>query len=692
MIFFCGLHYIVGMADQAEAALKVYDKLLFGEVKVGSVRSNRGYSKGESGTLRLIRTVCKAIQAKGCEKSGRPVQFQTFLLNEKEIKEVPLAPFRGNRFNITFFNGAGVYFLYNHLLEFFEHVHTENRLLGAVFDDLQVKAFVAGCRALGLISKLVTGPLWRVLEDRNVHVLDMSLKYQHLLHSLEVWGKDAAVVLKGEVVLFEGYEVVKDQIFDKLVEPNQNFDVLTLQALELIFAAVVVKTKRLLADHLKGGKYEYPSEEMRKETESVMKTNVMPERDFGMLDRLIMEKPRATTIVLEGIIMFNKNETGVWRDKLPPEKRQMVMKLAQQSKEKQKALFAARQLEIRKQRVEKMEKAAAEEEKNAQKLRVKKQLLMDKIEKIGLWKTEQEVTKCVSEIEDECERVRVLSLQIQFRKVVLSAYHPDKVVFQMSAKGRKFNSERLCENLCTILKKAREEQEQEDPGPVPPLFPAVIAPNVLEQQKKLYRDEAEKQGRKTQAKRKDNFDTSQAGRKRRRTDDRIEVPVVHVPEDLVGKRVTHLCISDEDVDEDSEGSSGWYEGCVLSLCGRGKNPLFQIRYDGYDDIWTFRLMKHLQDGVLKLIPLTKEDLVGADILHRLKVGTSEEWFKGKVLGMVAGSDSNNPEFSVEYEEEYREDDEEEEEIEFDEEEEGRNSHVEDYPLIEDYLNGDLRLL
>ena len=32
-----------------------------------------GYSKGDSGALQLVRTVCKAVQAKGCEKSGRAV-------------------------------------------------------------------------------------------------------------------------------------------------------------------------------------------------------------------------------------------------------------------------------------------------------------------------------------------------------------------------------------------------------------------------------------------------------------------------------------------------------------------------------------------------------------------------------------------------------------------------------------------
>ena len=145
-----------------------------------------------------------------------------------------------------------------------------------------------------------------------MHALDMTSKYQHMLHTFERWAEEPSEVLKGDVILFEGY-VVKDQCFQKLVEACAEFDVLTLQALELIFAALVVKTKRLLADHLEGGKYEAPSEEQKSENKTVVKSNVMPERDFGMLDRLIMEKPRSTTLVLEGIIMFNKNKTCAWK-------------------------------------------------------------------------------------------------------------------------------------------------------------------------------------------------------------------------------------------------------------------------------------------------------------------------------------------------------------------------------------------
>ena len=63
--FFCGLHFVVGLADQAEAALKVWDAILYEDQPIGSLRHG-GYSKGESGTLRLVRRVFKSVQWRGC--------------------------------------------------------------------------------------------------------------------------------------------------------------------------------------------------------------------------------------------------------------------------------------------------------------------------------------------------------------------------------------------------------------------------------------------------------------------------------------------------------------------------------------------------------------------------------------------------------------------------------------------------
>ena len=69
-----------------------------------------GYSKnGESGTLRLIRTLCKAVQQRGGEKSGRMVDFD-LSLEEDGITGNPLAQFKGNRFNIIFYNAGIVYY------------------------------------------------------------------------------------------------------------------------------------------------------------------------------------------------------------------------------------------------------------------------------------------------------------------------------------------------------------------------------------------------------------------------------------------------------------------------------------------------------------------------------------------------------------------------------------------------------
>ena len=184
---FCGLHYIVGLADQADEALKVWDKLLYDDAKVGGL-SQGGYSKGESGTLRILRTVCKAVQAKGCERSGRALSFADYV-SDKGIESIHLAAFVGNRFNIIFHNGRGVFYLHEHLRPFFELMKDENKLLKAVHYDLAVSSFLAECRALGLINKFITGPLWRVLAQNDISFIDMSARYQRLLKCFEECGR-----------------------------------------------------------------------------------------------------------------------------------------------------------------------------------------------------------------------------------------------------------------------------------------------------------------------------------------------------------------------------------------------------------------------------------------------------------------------------------------------------------------------
>ena len=56
--FFCGLHFLIVLADQTEITIKSWDKLRYADRPIGFLASS-GYSKGESGTLNLTRATFK---------------------------------------------------------------------------------------------------------------------------------------------------------------------------------------------------------------------------------------------------------------------------------------------------------------------------------------------------------------------------------------------------------------------------------------------------------------------------------------------------------------------------------------------------------------------------------------------------------------------------------------------------------
>ena len=71
--YFCGLHYLVALADTSEVSLKLWESLIFDDPKkVGSL-NHGSYSDGESGPLRLIWPVCKLVQEQGQSILGQLV-------------------------------------------------------------------------------------------------------------------------------------------------------------------------------------------------------------------------------------------------------------------------------------------------------------------------------------------------------------------------------------------------------------------------------------------------------------------------------------------------------------------------------------------------------------------------------------------------------------------------------------------
>ena len=92
----------VNMAEHASESLKLFETAL-NDVPAST-------QQAEAGTVRLVRTACKAFEKRPRqdEKSTYPLQFTT---NPKKqgIETNLFIHFRGNRFNVVFANGGRLY-------------------------------------------------------------------------------------------------------------------------------------------------------------------------------------------------------------------------------------------------------------------------------------------------------------------------------------------------------------------------------------------------------------------------------------------------------------------------------------------------------------------------------------------------------------------------------------------------------
>ena len=138
--------------------------------------------------LHVVRTACTALARGADEKSGKHkdvLLFSKDFLKDNDMTSLPLQTVHGNRFNILFGSSAAVFFLKDKIIEFLAGNQSDG-LLKAVCHAMNVPAYLAGVKALGLISWLITRPLWTLIEYRNIHVLDMNA---HVLDMNAHYGK-----------------------------------------------------------------------------------------------------------------------------------------------------------------------------------------------------------------------------------------------------------------------------------------------------------------------------------------------------------------------------------------------------------------------------------------------------------------------------------------------------------------------
>ena len=229
-------------------------------------------------------------------------------------------------------------------------------------------------------------------------------------------------------------------------------DGITQEVLEILCHAFSALISRLVQNHLPGGVHDNPSHQLTDETKSVSKTNVVSERDFGKLDRLLREKPNASTLSLEAMVLFSSNKTMKWLNSKSAEEVQHLLRMARQKAPEFKRLFKQRKQDIMEGRIKALhEKQCALDAARKRGLRLKEKLTQDII-CYGLWQTREEITTGVAKQKSKTAKLNALKIQLNFRKNVLDQKnYRDKELFLFSKNGQQYSIDKLIENLCNLV-------------------------------------------------------------------------------------------------------------------------------------------------------------------------------------------------------------------------------------------------
>jgi len=121
----------------------------------------------------------RPLQKKAVTSRGVGGHFDIHLKDQG--KKNHLQSFRGHRFNILFHAAGSVYHHRNDIREFLDLWGEQNDILRSVSFDIREPLYLDGIRSLGLLDKLVTGPLWRLIETA-----PNALSLNTHLHQLQV--------------------------------------------------------------------------------------------------------------------------------------------------------------------------------------------------------------------------------------------------------------------------------------------------------------------------------------------------------------------------------------------------------------------------------------------------------------------------------------------------------------------------
>jgi len=401
--------------------------------------------------------------------------FSTYtcdFLKEHKLRSVPLERFRGNRFNILFSSAASVHFLAEEMKGFLQ-ISAENRLLQAVKADLNTEEYLAGCKALGCISELITIPLWAQIERTDTTIIDIGVVYREVVKYLE--NLDTHDFMKGKALLsFVDQDKLRSSIYMKNLLMESTYDDKVEVILKIIIPALYSVTKRLFKDHLEGEIWANPADEIRDKTMATPTHNKFSETVFGVLDRILREKPNVTLIAAESYILFCHNRTLTWIESKSKEEKEDLLTKARKDVKKMRKKFAERKKDIEEERKARLNAARQKSEAQQRKRMQRKEAMTDEILLWGLWQSEQDVDSAIERLTTVKDKRAALSAQLRFRKNVLQQTVRDTTIYALSrtvdGKPTKIPMDDMVQNVKALVRDAFRNERRHDADSAVPLI------------------------------------------------------------------------------------------------------------------------------------------------------------------------------------------------------------------------------
>ncbi|CAG2222385.1 unnamed protein product [Mytilus edulis] len=297
-----------------------------------------------------------------------------------------------------FIKMAGTFYLASHLVQYFENSKstlnfTHRYILKALKDD----RILAICRALGIISKIITEPYLNRASDESSTALSMGNVYNRLIDVLKCCEENPYLMLKNDISLFFGPSTQLSDVSTSLFEES-----LLDSQTEAILAKLVVvlrcKCELLFKDFLKDGKYHEPSNNIIKKSASCPPNNICLERLMAKVDSKFKSAPNCNINSIENTIMYSGNKTGAWLEKKSADDKKNIISEARKSNRSNIKIMKERKSNLFKSHVAIIRQREEQQKKKLEKRSKHKQDVLEQMRDIGIWedrnKINTELEKC----------------------------------------------------------------------------------------------------------------------------------------------------------------------------------------------------------------------------------------------------------------------------------------------------------